>query len=995
MSRAGTPSPERWQAIEATLQRALDTSPAERASFLDHACAGDPELRHEVESLMSADPATGFLERAFLPELRVPNDLQRLDTPEPSAHELASSTRREMAARLASAVSDRYGIERELGHGGMAMVLLARDLRHQRRVAIKVLYPELSALLGPDRFLKEIKLTASLQHPHILPLYDSGSADGLLFYVMPFVEGETLRTRLERERHLPLSDAVHLADEVAGALSYAHARGVIHRDIKPENILLQGGHAVVADFGIAIAVQHAGGERMTRTGLSLGTPPYMAPEQAMGDRVVDARADVYSLGAVTYEMLAGEAPFSGPTAQSVVARVLTEAPPPLASRRPSIPPHVDAAVRAALEKIPADRFASAAAFVAALQDAEGANPASGAKGRKGAKGAKGAKDAEPEHSPAAAIGTITMSRHAVGVLATWALSVVALAAVAGWLRGRATSAPPAVSAPVAAVRVALDGDSSVHGLGAPAIASDGSSVVYLGSTADGPVLFLRRTGELAPRILAGTEDAELPFFSPDGASIGYARDGALWRVSLTGGTPLKIAPLPSGGTFTGASWGSNDQLLYSVEDNGLFRVAATGGEPAAIRTSQPSGRLVQPHLLPGARAALVTVVRGNDAGHVAVVDLSNGRLQEFAIGAGARYAAGQLVFARRGGELFRQAFDLDALRPAGEVVRIETGLDGSAHTPMQLAGLFDAAPGGAIAYRAVDPGADEQSVRLVVTDRAGRVQRTIPARTPWSPRFSPDGQRLAYGAFPAGRGPSELWVTDLATGTTQQLTDDGRDNNDPRWSPDGRWLAYSAIADGGKDLFVRPVNGGVAQQLTAHDGSEWPTGWSSDGKQLVYTQWRDGDQGDLWLQPAAGGAARPLVATRAHETGGSISADGRWIAYQSDESGQPEIYVASLPAARNPRRISKGGGVNPMWGGDGRAIYFWHDDQFLVVAMKSGTGDTPSFASPRLLFRAMYTASELPMYDVTQDGRRFVLVTRGVRSERLVLGVGLLSAGTR
>src|SRR5688500_11335628 len=204
---------------------------------------------------------------------------------------------------LAAALADRYRIERELGTGGMATVYLAEDVRHRRKVALKVLYPELSAVLGPERFLKEIELTASLQHPHILPLFDSGSADGQLFYVMPFVEGETLRTRLERERQLPVGDAVRLATEVADALSYAHGRGVVHRDIKPENVLLQGGHALVADFGIALAVQHAGGQRMTQTGLSLGTPQYMSPEQAMGEKAVDARTDVYALGAVTYEML--------------------------------------------------------------------------------------------------------------------------------------------------------------------------------------------------------------------------------------------------------------------------------------------------------------------------------------------------------------------------------------------------------------------------------------------------------------------------------------------------------------------------------------------------------------------------------------------------------------------------------------------------------------------------------------------------------------------
>ena len=215
------------------------------------------------------------------------------------------------AHRLTTALADRYRIERELGAGGMATVYLAHDIKHERDVAIKVLHPDLGAALGGERFLSEIRTTARLQHPHILPLLDSGEADGLLYYVMPLVRGETLRARLERERQLPIADAVRIAREVADALQHAHAQGVIHRDIKPDNILLQDGHALVADFGIALAVQSAGGQRMTQTGLSLGTPQYMSPEQAMGERTIDARSDLYALGAVTYEMLVGEVPFTG------------------------------------------------------------------------------------------------------------------------------------------------------------------------------------------------------------------------------------------------------------------------------------------------------------------------------------------------------------------------------------------------------------------------------------------------------------------------------------------------------------------------------------------------------------------------------------------------------------------------------------------------------------------------------------------------------------
>ena len=268
-----------------------------------------------------------------------------------------------------------YTIERELGSGGMATVYLAHDKKHDRKVAIKILHAELAAVLGAERFLQEIRVTANLQHPHILGLIDSGligddagELKGRPYYVMPYVEGESLRQRLDKEQQLSISDSVRIATDVASALDYAHRHGVVHRDIKPENILLHDGKAIVADFGIALAVTQAGGARMTQTGLSLGTPNYMSPEQAMGERAITARSDIYSLGAVTYEMLSGEPPFTGPTVQAIVARVMTEQPRPLTAQRRNVPPHVEAAVARALEKIPADRFASAHEFSEALNN---------------------------------------------------------------------------------------------------------------------------------------------------------------------------------------------------------------------------------------------------------------------------------------------------------------------------------------------------------------------------------------------------------------------------------------------------------------------------------------------------------------------------------------------------------------------------------------------------------------------------------------------------
>ena len=264
----------------------------------------------------------------------------------------------------------RYLIERELGSGGMATVFLAQDLKHNRQVAVKVLKPELAASIGAERFLREIETTANLRHPHILPLYDSGEVRGALYYVMPLVEGESLRDRLKRDHQLPIEDALRFAREVSDALSYAHARGVVHRDIKPENILLESGHAVVADFGIARAVRAAGSESLTGAGMSVGTPAYMSPEQAAGEVDIDGRSDLYALGCVLYEMLAGQPPFTGPTGASLIRQHMVAEPPPISNLRPAVPAPVIAALERALAKAPADRFARLTEFTAALRLAE-------------------------------------------------------------------------------------------------------------------------------------------------------------------------------------------------------------------------------------------------------------------------------------------------------------------------------------------------------------------------------------------------------------------------------------------------------------------------------------------------------------------------------------------------------------------------------------------------------------------------------------------------
>ena len=407
--------------------------------------------------------------------------------------------------RLTTALEGRYRIERELGAGGMATVYLAHDLRHERDVAIKVLHPDLGAALGGERFLSEIRTTARLQHPHILPLPDSGEADALLYYVMPLVRSETLRARLDRERQLPIPDALRIAREVADALQHAHAQGIIHRDIKPENILLQDGHALVADFGIALAVQSAGGQRMTQTGLSLGTLQYMSFEQAMGERVIDARSDIYALGAVRYEMPAGAAPFTGSSVQAIVAKVLSSEPERLSVVRTTVPPHVEHAVLTALAKLPADRFASVAECADALANAS----FDSARNRVGA-------DAGRRVNPRRR--AITYATFGITVAA---FSVLATRAFTPAPRADAASRRWSVVLPDSATLDFFAPSFTGEGQPALAVSPDGNRIAYVGRHNGTTLLFVREGDGTPVRALAGTDSTSQPSFSLRGDWIGF------------------------------------------------------------------------------------------------------------------------------------------------------------------------------------------------------------------------------------------------------------------------------------------------------------------------------------------------------------------------------------------------------------------------------------------------------------------------------------------
>jgi serine/threonine-protein kinase len=862
-------------------------------------------------------------------------------------------------SRLSAALVERYAVERELGRGGMATVWLATDTRHRRKVALKVLHPELTAVLGPERFLQEIEITASFQHPHILPLFDSEDADGQLYYVMPYVDGETLRARLDRETQLPLDEAVRTACEIADALAYAHARGIVHRDVKPENVLLHGAHALVADFGIALAVQQAGGGRLTQTGLSLGTPQYMSPEQAMGERTLDARSDVYALGAVLYEMLVGEPPFTGATTQAIVAKVMAERPVPPRTVRDTVPPHLEAAILRALAKVPADRFASAPAFAAALTAPAPAAPA------------PRPPDAAPVAAPRA-----SRRRTAALVLGALAAGGAAGAAVSGALPGSTEPAP-------ATVRFAFRSAGGVRLLPRTmAISPDGSTLLVEGADASGEVRFyLRRLDDENFVPLAGTEYGGVPFFSPDGRSVGFVTGGNLRRIRTVGGAPRTIVDagqldIGAVSTGSGAAWGADDRIAITAI-RGLLRVSADGGRPALVaRTDSAKGevRFVgAPSFLDTDDAVVVCIEMAKGDPQLAVVSLADGAVHRLGIAgrAPAFVPPDRLTYVDAYGRLLAAPFDPRRRAVTGDGVllaeRVRTEVQ-----PTRANVVVSRA--GTLAY--FEPGAPVVG-ELVVTDRSGDV-RTLPiAAGSWrQPRYSPDGRRLAF-ATQLHNIRGDVWVYDFPTRRLTRLTHDSLGVH-PVWSPDGRWLVYPATPPQTVGAFfrVRADGGAPPERLLTWRQPILEVEPTADGRSYVFRHDSYRTLHDIYVVPAdTPSAPRPLLATMFADWGIAVAPRGDWLAYVSNASGRDEVYVRRLADGSPTWTVSVAGGHAPRWSRDGRELFFVNGDSLFVSAVQ--LGDEPRLGAPRALFAVRFASvRQHALYDVSPDGREFAMVRR-------------------
>ena len=851
-----------------------------------------------------------------------------------------------MNPQLLRSLADRYSIERELGRGGMATVYLALDTRHHRRVAVKVLHPELSAVIGSERFLKEIEVTAGLQHPHILPLFDSGDVDGQLYYVMPYVEGETLRTRLEREHQLPVDDAIRIATEVASALEYAHKRHVVHRDIKPENVLLHDGAALVADFGIALAVQDAGGERMTQTGLSLGTPQYMAPEQAMGDKSVGPRADIYALGAVTYEMLVGEPPFTGATAQAIVAKMLTDEPAPPSRQRRAISPALEEALLRALEKLPADRWPSAHAFAEAMT------------------------------TTASVVTRREARRTTRGAPWGWITAAVACAVAAwGWLRPHASQLPfPPSRLTIVAPGAGTPGNGRLVD-----ISPDGERVVFTTFSQ-----FPKAMGNLLqldqeqPAQLQGLQGGIDLHFSADGRYVYFGDVGhvQLQRASVDGGPAVPVRGVSSSPFIADAPDGS---MWISNTSFEIFRVAPDGTAEKRLSNVKPRLTVAVMQIFDDGRTALAKDYNGAD-GQLALLDLESGKLTplfDFPV-VEARYAVGHLVFVRNDGSLHAIPFDGEAHRPTGRPVQIgdNVSLTGSGIAQIALA------RNGTLVYTPAQP----REVMLV--DRSGKeTSLTTERRNFHMPRFSPDGRTIALD-FPSTDG-RDVWTLDRATGTLSRVTAD-RDAHDPVWSRDGRELFYTSIRRGGTFgvYRTRPGSGLVTRVVMdgrlAFTGVPLPDGHSLIAQALDLTP---GSQGDL-VRFDSTGRLVPIVAESADEGYPDVSPDGRWLAYASTLSGAPEVYVRSLVGDVEQVQISTTGGNEPMWSHDGTELFYRAEvdghARLIAATIERGPSLHVTRRTPLFTMDEYDSAQPHANYDVSPDGRSFVMIHRAP-SGRLVV----------
>jgi Tol biopolymer transport system component len=933
-------TPERWATVERLYHEALNRGANEREVFLAEACAGDDALRREVESLLDHDGSAAFLST-------------------PATVQAGHATR--SGSSLIGQSLGPYVISARLGAGGMGEVYRARDQKLGRDVAIKILPAAFTA--DPERlvrFAREARVLAALNHPHIGAIYGLEDAGPVHALVLELVDGPTLADHLERGR-IPVAEALAIARQIAEALEAAHEKGIVHRDLKPANIKITPASVVkVLDFGLAKAASGGTSADLsqsptitvsgTRDGVLLGTAAYMSPEQARG-QAVDKRADIWAFGCVLYEMLTGRAAFAGSTVSDTLAAILDREPDWTALPN-STPAVVLRLMRRCLQKDAKLRLHDIAD--AGIEIDEALLP--------------GPTDQTTKH----------------GWPKKWVAAAVTLVVVLGmgaWAVSRFRQ--PDAGGPVLRLQIAPPdggqfggiGDLSVRRGPGLALSPDGRTAVY-GATVSGQyALWLRPLDGTAARVLRGTEDARLPFWSPDGRSIAFFANGKLQKLDVAGGPPFVICDVPA---VLGGVWASDGRILVGIFGGAIASVPASGGTLSAVTTldkSKGDVAHVWPQVLPAGHFLYwggSTKPEDNGVIYAASFDKPNERVRLITSETSAVYTSGPdgrgYLLWQRGGTLIAQEFDGTTFKFAGEPRPIADAIGMVAAT-----GFLAVAAGsnGSLLY------ANAALQRLTWFDRMGKQLGTLGDPGQFSPlvRFSPDGKQIATTRMEAGR---ELVLMEVDRPMSRRGTFDSRGGFFPLWSPDGHTILF--IGDSVTALYRKDATGTAPDQRLASWRAQDArlNDWSRDGRSVLSTRNTVETGDDIWVVPvtpdghlAADAQPTPYLRTPLNEAAGRFSPEPnpRWVAYHSDESGRPEVYVDTFPERRGPHRISTDGGTFPKWGPSGHELFYQSPDgRVMAVSLKRGA-DSIEVSAPQALF----TIPRESFFEVAPDGERFLV----------------------